>query len=237
MEKNNYILQELMEISPYMTGISKDNVYSVPPAYFDNLDEEIIKKLMLNKERAYNFPASTPYEIPENYFTSLPELILQNCVNRKQLDSVVEEMEAIAPLLNTISKKQIYSIPPGFFDKMQIPFPEVRKHETKVVSVNKWKIFLRLSAAAVVTSLLAIGVFTITGRDSITLRSRNARNVVKSLSSEEIVNFLKKPSFENVTSASEEDSKHEDEIKSSLKDISDVDIQRFLKQTGELDEM
>lgn len=237
MEKNNYILQELMEISPYMARISKTNVYSVSPTYFDDLSEEIIKKVMLNKERAYNFPTSTPYDIPESYFTSLPELILKTVLNHQQSGSIIEEMEAISPLLNIISKKQIYSIPPDFFDKMPVSFHEMRKRQTKVVSVNKWKVFLRLSAAAVVTSLLAIGVFTITGRDPITSRSRSARSVVKSLSSEDIVNFLKKHSFENVTSASDEDFKHEEQIKSSLKDISDIDIQRYLKQTGESDEM
>ena len=238
MEKNDYILQELMEISDYMTNISKTNVYSVSPTYFNDLSEEIIRKIMLNKERAYNFPpAFTPYVIPEDYFTNLPGLILQNVVNHQQLNGVIEEMEAIAPLLNTIDKKQLYSIPPDFFDKMQIPFSAMRKRETKVVSVNKWKIILKLSAAAVVTSLLAIGVYTITGRDLTTIRNRNARNEVKNLSNEEIVNFLKNSSFENITSTSQEKSKHETAIKSSLKKISDGEIQRFLKETGESDEI
>ena len=238
MEKNDYILQELMEISDYMTNISKTNVYSVSPNYFDDLSEEITRKIMLNKERAYNFPpASTPYVIPEDYFTNLPGLILQNVVNHQQLNGVIEEMEAIAPLLNTIDKKQLYSIPPDFFDKMQIPFPKMRKRETKVVSGNKWKILLRISAAAVVTSLLAIGVYTITGRDFTTTRNRNARNEVKNLSNEEILNFLKNHSSENITSVYKETSKHVNAIKSSLKEISDTEIQRFLKETGESDEI
>ena len=238
MEKNDYILQELMEISDYMTNISKTNVYSVSPTYFDDLSEEITRKIMLNKERAYNFPpASNPYVIPEDYFTNLPGLIFQNVVNHHQLNGVIKEMEAIAPLLNTIDKKQLYSIPPDFFDKMQIPFPEMRKRETKVVSGNKWKILLRLSAAAVVTSLLAIGVYTITGREFNTTRNRNARNEVKNLSNEEIVNFLKNNSSENFTSAFGEKSKHQNAIKSSLKKISDTEIQRFLKETGESDEI
>ncbi|HEX8279435.1 MAG TPA: hypothetical protein VF540_12100 [Segetibacter sp.] len=238
MEKNDYILQELMEISDYMTNISKTNVYSVSPNYFDDLSEEITRKIMLNKERAYNFPpASTPYVIPEDYFTNLPGLILQNVVNHQQLKGVIEEMEAIAPLLNTIDKKQLYSIPPDFFDKMQIPFPEMRKRETKVVSVNKRKILLRISAAAVVTSLLAIGVYTITGRDFTTTRNRNARNEVKNLSNEEILNFLKNHSSENITSVYKETSKHVNAIKSSLKEISDIEIQLFLKETGESDEI
>src|SRR5215210_6601451 len=238
MEKNDYILQELMEISDYMTNISKTNVYSVSPTYFDDLSEEITRKIMLNKERAYNFPpASTPYVIPEDYFTNLPGLIFQHVVNHQQLNGVIEEMEAIAPLLNTIDKKQLYSIPPDFFDKMQIPLPEMRKRKTKVASVNRWKIFLRISAAAVVTSLLAIGVYTITGREFNTTRNRNARNEVKNLSNEEIVNFLKNNSSENITSVYKETSKHVNAIKSSLKEISDTEIQRFLKETGESDEI
>ena len=238
MGKNDYILQELMEISNYMANLSNTNVYSVSPTYFDDLSEEITRKIMLNKERAYNFPpASTPYVVPEDYFKNLPGLIFQNVVNHQQLNGVIEEMEAIAPLLNTIDKKQLYSIPPDFFDKMQIPFPEMRKRETKVVSVNKWKILLRISAAAVVTSLLAIGVYTITGREFSTTRNRNARNEVKNLSNEEIVNFLKNNSSENITSLYREKSKHANAIKSSLKEISDVEIQRFLKETGESDEI
>ena len=82
MGKNDYILQELMEISACMANISKTNVYSVSPTYFDDLSEEITRKIMLNKERAYNFPpASTPYVIPENYFTNLPGLIFQNVLS------------------------------------------------------------------------------------------------------------------------------------------------------------
>jgi len=113
----------------------------------------------------------------------------------------------------------------------------MRKRETKVVSVNKWKILLRISAAAVVTSLLAIGVYTITGREFSTTRNRNARNEVKNLSNEEIVNFLKNNSSENITSLYREKSKHANAIKSSLKEISDIEIQRFLKETGESDEI
>lgn len=238
MKNKNYILQELMEISPIIAKIGNINVYTVSTSYFDDLPEKIIKGIKLYKEHAYNFPSSTPYSIPEDYFANFPKIILQKVVTYQgQANEVFEEMEEIAPLLNTISKKQVYSIPPGFFDKIEIPAGRIKKQESKVVSINRWSKFSRLSAAAVITSLLAVGVYTITGISFTTYRNRNAKNEVKNLSKEEIVNFLKSTSSENVTSAYKNKSKNENAIKSSLKEISDKEIQQFLKETGESDEI
>lgn len=227
------MLQELREIAPIMAQISNADVYSVSPGYFSNLSEEIIKRLKLYKEYADNLPSSTPYSIPEDYFANLSGLVLQKVLTYQQSpNGVVEEMETIAPLLNAINKKPVYSVPPGFFDKIEIPYTQVKKQKTKTVSI-RWSRFLRLSVAAAVTSILAIGVYTITGNNFTTSRNRNAKNVVKSLSKEEIVNFLKTTSSENVTSAT----KHENAVKGSLKNISDKEIHQFLKETGESDEI
>ncbi|MEJ7682840.1 MAG: hypothetical protein WKG06_34270 [Segetibacter sp.] len=193
MNNNNQILQELREICPLTAKISKTNVYSVSSSYFNNLSEEILDRINLIKEHAYNFPSSTPFSVPEDYFKNLSEVILQKVIGHyRQLNEVIEETEKIAPLLNTISKKPVYSIPPGFFDKIQIPSVQIKRTKAKVVSINNWSKFLKFSAAAVITSILAIGVYTITGRDFITSRrNNNAKNEVKNLSKEEIVNFLK----------------------------------------------
>lgn len=240
MDNNNYILKELREISPLIIKISKTNVYLVPSSYFNNLAQEIIEQINLIKERAYNFPSAAPFSIPEDYFTNLSGVILQKVItDHKQQNEVIEEMEGISLLLNTISKKQVYSIPPGFFDKIQIPSAEIKKKKSKVVSINNWSRFLRLSAAAIITSFLAIGVYTITGKDFInSRRNNNAANEVKNLSKEEIVNFLKtSASDENVTSTSKNKSKHENAIRSSLKEVSDKEIEQYLKEIGETDEI
>lgn len=240
MDNNNYIAKELREICPLVAKISKTNVYSAPPAYFNNLSQEIIEQINPIKERAYNFPSAAPFSIPEDYFKNLSGVILQKVITEyKQVNEVIEEMERISPLLNTISKKHVYSIPPGFFNKIQIPAAEIKKKKSKVVSINNWSRFLRLSAAAVITSFLAIGVYTITGKDFInSRRNNNASNEVKNLSKEEIVNFLKTSSSgENVTSTSKNKSKNENAIRSSLKEISDKEIEQYLKEIGESDEI
>src|SRR5215212_6816430 len=105
MENKNYIFLELWEISPVIAKISKMNVYSVPASYFNSLSEEIINEINLYKERAYNFPSSTPFSIPEKYFENLSEVILQKVTMHRRSNEVVEEMEELAPLLNTISRK------------------------------------------------------------------------------------------------------------------------------------
>ncbi len=240
MNNQDYILQELRKMCPLIAKISKTNVYSVSSSYFNDLSEEIIERINFIKERAYNFPSSTPFNIPEDYFKDLSEVILHKIISpNNQFNEVIEETEKIAPLLNTISKKPVYSIPQGFFDKLQIPSVEIKKKKSKVLSINNWSTFLKFSAAAVFTSFLAIGVYTITGRDFITSsRNNNARNEVKNLSKEEILNFLKKSSsIENVTSTLKNTSKNENAIKSSLKKISDKEIQQFLEETAASDEI
>lgn len=132
MNSKNYIVQELKEICPFIAKISKTNVYSVSPSYFNDLCKEILNRIILIKERAYNFPSFAPFSIPEDYFQNLSEVILQKVISyHNQSNEVVEEMDGIAPLLNTISKKQVYSVPPDFFDKVEIPSVNIKKKALK----------------------------------------------------------------------------------------------------------
>ncbi len=75
MNNHNYISRELREVCPFIAKISKTNVYSVSSSYFDDLSEEIIERINFIKERAYNFPSSIPFSIPEDYFENLSEVI------------------------------------------------------------------------------------------------------------------------------------------------------------------
>lgn len=237
MKNKNYIYQELKEISPLILQIRKTNVYSVSEFYFNDLSGEIIKKINLAKELHSHLSPLIPYSIPKGYFEGLPHLILQRVYQNSEPvpSDVFEEMEEIAPILNTISKKPVQSIPPNFFSSVKMPAGI--KPEAKVVPISKRPKFSRLFAAAVITSFLAIGLYTITGKDFITFRSNNnAKSEVKTLSKEEIVSFLKtSPSSENITSAMHHTCRNENAIKSSLKEISDNEIQQFLQETGESD--
>ncbi len=239
MKNLNNIIEELKKISPLIMKIEKTEVYSVPLSYFNNLSAEIINKINSNKECAYYFGTFTPYSIPGDYFINLPEILLQKVLtNPEKSSGIYKEMEALAPLLNTISKKPVYSVPVNFFDTIQMPAVESQKEVAKIVLIKKRSKRFRLAAAAIIIPLLAIGLYTLTGKESIRSNNSNAKNEVKNLSKEEIVNFLKKTtSIENASSASQKTSINDNEFKSSLKQLSDKEIHQFLKETGESDEI
>jgi len=231
-------MEELNKINPLIQKIDKTEVYSVPASYFNNLAADIINKLDLSKEHAYFFGSSVLYSVPENYFTNLPDLILQKVISdQRKPDSVFEEMESLAPLLNTINKKPVYSLPVDFFERVPVSSIVLQKQKTKIISVKNRSKFLRLAAAAVIIPFLAIGVYTLTAKDSLKSNNSKAKNEVKNLSKEEIVNFLKKNSAEDPSSTSQNTSVNDNKLQSSLKQISDKEIQQFLKETGESDEI
>lgn len=240
MKNKNIIFEELKEISPLMVQIENTNVYSVSASYFDELSLKVIKKIRLT-EKLYNISAPvTPYGIPGNYFKNLPETIFNKILlTHANSIEVLEETEAIAPILNTISKKPVYTVPADFFENMQMPVMEVKKLEAKVVPINSWSKLFKFSAAAVVILFSGIGLYTITSKNNLSIAfGNNARNKVKNLSKEEIVNFLKfNIPAENITSAVKHKLKNENAIRSSLKEVSDKEIQQYLIETGESDEI
>ena len=239
MKNKNYIYKDLKEISPFMLQLKKTNVYYIPSSYFNDLSPEIIKKINLAKELLHNLSLITPFQIPSNYFENLSKAIFKKLyVKDKQLDEVFEETEAIAPLLNTISKKTLYSIPQDFFEKSQMPHIESKKQEAKVVSIYNWPKIFKISAAVIILSF-SIKLLTIPEKSSVSsVALNNARKKVKNLSKQEIIRFLKfNVPAENITSAAKHKFKNENAIKSSLKEVSDKEIQQYLIETGESDEI
>jgi hypothetical protein len=238
MNRDKEIIEELKEI-PLLMEINRDEVYSVPPSYFDNLAGEIAERLNSDKDRAYFFGSSPSYSIPEDYFKNLPMEILKKAVkDQNNLSEVFEELEHLAPLLNTIRKEHVFSVPVDYFKTIHLPSTELHEQKTKIVSIKKRSRRLKIAAAAILIPFLAIGVYTLTSKEPGNSGNSKTKDVVKSLSKKEILNYLKKSStLENTSSASEKPSFNDHQIKSSLKEISDKEIQQFLKETGESDEI
>lgn len=239
MKNKNIIFHELKGISPLIAQISKANLYSVPSSYFNNLSADLAERLKLSKEGFNDLSTIMPYTVPTGYFENFSERLSVEIYSEKQSAEVFEETALIAPLLNTISKNPVYNIPDGFFAEPEIPNKEVKKHTAKVVSVNRAKVFRFSAAAAAVILFFTAGLYTITKKSDTALSAPDtAKNKVKNLSKEEIVHFLKSNiSSQNVTSASNPKLKNEAAIKSSLKEVSDKEIQQFLTETGESDEI
>jgi hypothetical protein len=154
MEVKNTILLELQEISPAVANLQKGNLYTLPNGYFDALPEEILAKAKM--ENLFGGVKDTLYTAPNGYFNHLAESILEKAkLGNSSPNAVSEELESIAPLLNTISRKNIYSLPANYFDGLEGGIPVQQK--AKIIGFSKWRKIINYAAAAVFVGVLGVG--------------------------------------------------------------------------------
>lgn len=247
MENNNKILQELQDISPLLISARNSNPYKVAFSYFDNLADSIIEKIRSEAEPSFSFSKENVYNAPAGYFDSLSASIVQQIKEKTLLNEVFEEMETISPLLNTISKKPVYTVPEGYFEKAE--WNDLMNGNTarvvkpaKIISLAKSRKVVRYVAAAAIIGSLAIGSFLFNGKQNTlqqaTATNEQAASEVKTLSEQEIVDFLKTTSpGENIALTTSGTLIKDNDIKNSVSEMSDAEIQRFLQENGEADEM
>ncbi|MCW3108295.1 MAG: hypothetical protein JWQ09_2801 [Segetibacter sp.] len=240
MENNNKILHELEDISPLLTQFENKTPYSVSSSYFSTLSDRIAEKIKSGEELTWYFTRENPYFTPAGYFETLPAIIVQKIEKEESKSDVFEEMEEISPLLNTISKKPVYTVPDGYLAKAEWNKSETTVKKAKVVSFTTSKRAFNYAAAAVIIALLTIGMFLFTGKENTTSQADNvkAASEVKKLSEQEIIDFLKTASpTENIVSVTNSANTNDNDIKSSVSKMTDKEIQEFLQENGEQDEM
>lgn len=158
METRENILQELKDISPVVAGLGTANLFSVPAGYFDQLPAIILSRV--NAEPA-DFGRSHPFKIPAGYFDQLADNILQTIKRTEQ--SVEEELNELAPILNTISKKPVYTVPGGYFESLELAIPlKLSKPAAKVIGFGKTKRVMQYAVAACTAGILIAGAFLFT---------------------------------------------------------------------------
>jgi len=160
MENRATILEELKEISPVIANITRANVYSVSPVYFNELPEVILARVQA--EDAVFGSKATPFNVPQGYFDGLANNIL-NKIHHTEIQSVSDELKEIAPLLNTISKKPVYSVPQGYFESLEITIPlKLDKPSAKVFNFGNTKKIFQYAVAACVAGMLMVGAYMYT---------------------------------------------------------------------------
>lgn len=238
MENRNIISEELRDISAGLANINRGNVYSVSPAYFNTLSEKILSRINSNEERDYAFNSVTPYTIRRGYFENLASDILGKIKTSSvgQLNEVHEELNEVAPLLNTINKASLYTVPEGYFDNLKAS-TIAEKPQAKIFSLSKK--MRSYAAAAVVTGILAIGSYFIIDKDLSPTKSQavNVKTAIKGLEDEEIINFLNTPATDNVTSSFSKKITPVHEVKQKLKEMTDEELQQYLRENEEPDEI
>ena len=232
MEKREIIIQELESISPVVANLERTNVFAVPANYFNDLPAVILAKVQ--SEGVAFGSKSDPFSVPAGYFDGLAANILNKIRSTEQ--SVEEELNEIAPLLNTVSRKPVYAVPEGYFESLELTIPlKLAKPSAKVFSFGK---VVQYAVAASTIAIMAIGVYFYSGNSksidtpiSFTeAKNMNVAAELDNLTETEIVSYLESaPSVGYALNVVPEEVNFEE----YLDQASDEEINEYLKETAE----
>lgn len=155
MNKRQPIINELKEISLAVANLSENNVFSVPANYFDNLANEISSKIRTNI--LFSSTKTNPYITPKGYFRQFEQKLIHVITNQTPKNiSVENELEDIAPLLNTINKKTVYTVPQNYFATEKVL--AAKPSEAKIVKGFFGRKITLYAAAAIITAFAGLGI-------------------------------------------------------------------------------
>lgn len=230
MENRAEILLELRNISPSIADFHAVNPFRVPEGYFN-----VFPDLMLEKARIGHLLAggsAGTFTIPAGYFEGLAANVLEK-IKAGSSNEVRAELEEVAPLLNTISRAEIYTVPAGYFTELDLSSAAKNvKKEGKVIILRIARKWMQYAAAAVMAGVLVTGAFLYT----------DTRNDLPDLSSElnkvsdtELVQYLDNPEhFVAAPAATSLASEAElVEVKNNIQNVSDEELNQYLKENAE----
>ena len=229
MTLSNIIVNELKEIAPAVANIGYNNPYTVPMGYFENFSDAVMEVIHKKGIRSIN----NPYTVSADYFDGLTTNILAKIksIEAEGNNEVFEELENLAPLLNTISKENVLYLEENYFDNLNINATATTKElkAAKVISIgsNARKWFTYAAAASVLFILSITSFFYVNHHMKNVDRSLTIGQRLATLDDKEIINYLQNDidDFDvNSASSTEEDPN----INHLLINASDEEIENYL---------
>lgn len=230
MKINANILAELKEVAPALATFNKATPYAIPENYFTTLSELILSNIRIETIAKVDMP----YTVPANYFNNLSNDILASIANEHLHHSNVEqELKVIAPLLNTINKKTVYTVPNNYFETVNIKTSSL-KPQAKVVAFKTFRQKMAYLTAACVIGFIAIGTFVFTNKtdkiDYAAYKQIDVNTSINKISNEELLNYLESVnSITNSNALSTIDVKLPD-IQDHIQTIPEEELQQYLKE-------
>jgi hypothetical protein len=160
MDNKKDILNELQAISPLLADMEKINVFSIPPGYFQDFSMKLMELIKHTSSQPIN---NSSGNVPPGYFDTLADSILDK-IKRLQLQSAVEEIQKLSPLLYPLQSINVFKVPPGYFNHTsnEILQKVYNRPLTKIVRLQKYSSFLKYAVAAIFMGAMALGVFKFT---------------------------------------------------------------------------
>lgn len=237
MSQREAIKNELKQMGLSLEHLSARIPYRVPEGYFEAFSDLLLDRLAVNVDLS----KSKVYQLPDGYFDGLSDSII--AAIRKA--EVMEEMESLSPLLNTLSKEMPFQQQASPALNMETIMQKAAVHEIPVVQMKarrplKW---MRLAAAAVVAGLLITTAVLYTSDTNQQSGDSNFADYAQidvsqemSKLSEEELNTYLSSSEKLVVAAGYREQYGEDElpdVNEHIQFMSDDELKQYLDESGE----
>lgn len=237
MENRQDILQEMKDISPLIAEIQPVNPFTVPAGYFTVLPGAILEKVKI--ESLLSNATADTFGVPEGYFDELAGNILSK-IKRAQTE-IRAELDEVAPLLNTISRREVFSVPAGYFEQTDFAFAARNvKKEAKLISMRKANRWMQYMAAAMMTALLITGAFMFTDSNSYLENEKKYEHLdisseLNKVSEDELVTYVNNPEHAAAAPATTQLASDAElaDVKDHIQSVSDEELNQYLKENTE----
>lgn len=156
MKVTDTISHELRSLSPLLSGFSREQIFFVPPFYFDNLSKAILLCIEQEQAGASLQAIEQVSPPPAGYFDNLSAVIL-NKIKDEHQQSAAQELTTISPLLQQLQSINVHQVPAGYFEGSTAAI--LRARPARVVSMFGGNTIIRYAAAAVFIGALSLGVY------------------------------------------------------------------------------
>ena len=236
-------LPAVITANVFIQSLPASTPYTVPNGYFENLPGIVLDKLNI-QNKAESAETKHIYAVPEGYFYNFADTVLKR-IKSASIDPVLQELQEISPLLSSIPKTNVYTVPENYFEQLD-PFPKMEAAKpAKVISLgSRTRKWVNYAAAACVAAILFGGTYVYFSKDeagtktgiadsSIAVLSKiNVQEAISGLSDSEIENYLNENSKMAVfTNVGMDDGQQQTiDFQNLMHNISDEEIEEYLKQ-------
>lgn len=256
MNNRTPIQNELQIVAPGLAHLPAVMPYTVPQGYFETLASDLLN-IIKNDDLLLHFlpkDKKTPYQVPSGYFENLAKDILGKVNNTQTVPAgyfdalpaillnkvrhleVSQELETIAPLLNTISKQPVQAVPEGYFEQLNPSVEQLVLQQPPVVSIKKRSGWLKYAAAASIALLLSFGAYRYFDKEPLEVFVAVTPEQVKILDKQlaqldkaTIEKYLQENESVTELNANWYENAQEDDIEDLLQDFTDQELQQQLK--------
>src|SRR5436190_9439044 len=236
---NKDIIQELNNLGSSLPTVKPENVYSVPEGYFEAFAAHVQRLIWIS-----SLPKESPFRVPEGYFDELGAQIMNSIRNHPDYRTSKEELAAISPLLESLNKRPVYSVPDGYFENFKVAGGPEPSTQPKVVSITQRRLF-RYAAAAVVTGIIALAGLMVynntkqtntTGTTPLAKFEKEVKKIDDVTSTDNLIDFMDAGLNEKEL-ATNHKTKATEAVQRLLKDVSTDELREFSEQSKDIEDV